>query len=297
MADHVPQSLEDLSIVKAETLAQFIARAEEICPPLTHGLACMLYPQAQAASELGFVHSGGCDLLCFCISGTGFAVICSSEHVHEAQLELVLLELLAQLSPKFLFATQALINLLKAGQRYAVEDHLSCIALRAPPPAVAAAVVCSGLDDGVRFEIAVDAPQLAEFVREFNAELGLSFVDVDKTVAELIQKQAAFFLCDPGCGDEPVCLCCAQGDCQVSDSVRLSRITTLYTFPKFRGKGYGKVLLKLVQDHIRSTRNGSEIRLYVDAHNAKTRRFYAGAGFTEQQGGLICQFVKMQTAL
>ncbi len=80
-------------------------------------------------------------------------------------------------------------------------------------------------------------------------------------------------------GGEPVCLCALKV------TGRLSRLDDVITHQSFRGRGYGRALIRAVLDyHDRLSHRGEY--LYLWASNPTAIRIYEEAGFVELNAGL-----------
>eukprot|EP00286_Rhodomonas_abbreviata_P029908 CAMPEP_0181296516 /NCGR_PEP_ID=MMETSP1101-20121128/4748_1 /TAXON_ID=46948 /ORGANISM="Rhodomonas abbreviata, Strain Caron Lab Isolate" /LENGTH=210 /DNA_ID=CAMNT_0023401391 /DNA_START=350 /DNA_END=979 /DNA_ORIENTATION=+ len=169
----------------------------------------------------------------------------------------------------------------------AIADYMSNIGLAAPDHNDE-----DGQLSGYSFRIISKEDQglLNEFLRQFNEELNLGPV-APGMVEKLTDEQQAFFLCDEA-SNQPLVLCCAAGDCQIEPGLRILRISCMYTPPEHRGKGLARALLAKTLEHLRQTRPGSFIRLYVNALFPPVRKFYRTAGFTEQDNGTVYECVQ-----
>ena len=236
------------SIVIPSTLESFIEQCQPVCPPLLHPLACMLYPMAKTARLSGLVQAHtptSHALLCFTLTDSGFLVICSSHesdcspHFDEA-LRALLRHLRTQRTLiSRIFGAPGLRAVLEAVTDEGiaqVEPYLSCVGLQAP-----ALADKPMLPQDMRWRVCGegDTQLLRDWMQAFNVELQLVTPDLDGLVMKLVREQTAFLLCSGAPDNQAVALCCAQGDCQVSADVRLSRITALYTPPELRGQGQG----------------------------------------------------------
>lgn len=229
-------------------------------------------------------------MLSFCLAETGFLVACPSSQTITTPNDAAerLLDHLSMTNIKLsaVYSHPALIAALhKIGHErslFETQPWLSNIQLEAPTEKCPSSEIT-----GFSFRIAqkADVFQLEQCLNAFNEELGLK---APMNMADtLIKQQAAFLLIDDAtqvsrpfsrgifmsfqvlavqclqtnastemaeCVQEIVSICCAAGDSTISSSLRITRISCLFTPKKSRGRGLARVLLGKALEHLRQAR-------------------------------------------
>jgi len=222
-------------------------------------------------------------VLSFCLAETGFLVACPSSQTITTPNDAAerLLDHLSMTNIKLsaVYSHPALIAALhKIGHErslFETQPWLSNIQLEAPTEKCPSSEIT-----GFSFRIAqkTDVFQLEQCLNAFNEELGLK---APMNMADtLIKQQAAFLLIDDAT-QEIVSICCAAGDSTISSSLRITRISCLFTPKKSRGRGLARFLLGKALEHLRQAREGSLIRLYVNALFPPIRKFYREVSSSE----------------